>query len=511
LFKLTKTNKSSLLAISILFSINNISYAQSYKNSKEYFTEVENKISVLNKNSLTTLEELNLAELYKNIGKDEKAEEICKKVLAKENNNTFALYLMGELYKRKYVLNEAISYLKKIPSTAPEYKKAVVKLMELYVLTRDEVQADILIKDVMFLNDEETLNLVLGIFNYSPLKTDVATAELNFTEVLKINPKEINTLYYLASIKLEQNNRKDSRDFFNKAIESDFSYSQAHSLLGFLEFIDGQFSTSFEATKASLETNPLNLRGLLNFGNGLTTFTYKELEKDNPELQVKDEFFEISKKAVNLINKQQIQEAQKLLETLKNKYPKNIHTYIHLGSFYLNTQNYPEAIKYFREALKINPYYGLANCDLANAIRFFVRTQEARPKKFNLDLYDYSKIDMNSLKKVFVNYEDLTEKDQKVVLYSIYPLKKFLPILAKKASTHYIIPFYEKSTDFQEGQLYRDTKSFDGRLWDDIRGRGGFNSVTGLEDLKSSTNFDFNTLTHEFTHQVHAYALEEDL
>jgi hypothetical protein len=120
-------------------------------------------------------------------------------------------------------------------------------------------------------------------------------------------------------------------------------------------------------------------------------------------------------------------------------------------------------------------------------------------------------IDKIALRKIFVNYDFLPEEDQKTILYSVFLMKKYLPLLAEKGATHYLIPIYEKLTDHEKASYIRGKRTFDGRLWDDVRGMGGFDSATGIEDLELARSFDFNTLTHEFTHQVHGNVLKEEL
>ncbi|MBC7475531.1 MAG: tetratricopeptide repeat protein, partial [Candidatus Sericytochromatia bacterium] len=205
-------------------------------------------------------------------------------------------------------------------------------------------------------------------------------------------------------------------------------------------------------------------------------------------------------------NKGQNKQAKDLINQLKIKYPNNIHSYIQAGSLDITIGDYQDAIKMYRQALKINSDYGVANNGLSIVIYNLIRNQQKEIKLLDLDVNDYSKIDMDSLKKVFINYDDLTDKQKKIVAYSIYHLKNYLPILAEVKSTHYLIPLYEKSTDYKFGQEFKNQRSFDNRLWDDIRGRGGVNSATGIEDLQTSIYLDFNTLAHEFAHQVHGFA-----
>lgn len=498
--------KGKKLLLSLLISLvttQNV-LAQSYS-SIEYKNEVEQKIKILN-----NVDDIESAFLYKNIGRDDKAFEICNKVLKKNPNDDKANYLLGILYKRNYQFKKALEQLEKLKENSIFYKKSLVDRIDISTYIKDENYAKNLLEQSKNINDEVILNLMNGIFYYSPLNLNAKEGEKYFLKVLEKEPEQIQALYFMGSISFEKNDRKKAKEYLNKVIQKDFSFSQAHGLLGFIEFIDLKIDDAIKSSKNSLSVNPLDIRAITSLGNGMTNKTYKEIESNNPNLKSNEVFFDTSNNAIKMLNSGNIRESISLMISLEQKYPNNIHTYIHLGGFYINLSDYEKAMSYFKKALEISPDYGLAYCGLSNAIKFYSRNQEVKTKKLDLDVFDYSKIDMNSLKKIFINYDNIPEKYQKVVLYSIYPLKDYLKTLSNKNATHYIIPFYEKSTDYKQGQYLKDKKTFDLRLWDDVRGRGGPDSATGMEDIMLSVFLDFNTLTHEFAHQVHMYAFEEN-
>ena len=44
---------------------------------------------------------------------------------------------------------------------------------------------------------------------------------------------------------------------------------------------------------------------------------------------------------------------------------------------------------------------------------------------------------------------------------------------------------------------------YDSRLWDDVRGCGGYHTITGIEDVERTIFDRYDTVLHEMTHQVH--------
>ncbi len=123
--------------------------------------------------------------------------------------------------------------------------------------------------------------------------------------------------------------------------------------------------------------------------------------------------------------------------------------------------------------------------------------------------------EVEGIQKVFTNFGALDEDSRKVVLLSVHPLRRFVPELVDEGVTHYILPFNRHLTDVEAMQAWRGKDTFDGRCYDAVRGVAGRGelkiAVTGVENLWTSTRMDFNTLAHEFAHQVHSHGMDGEL
>lgn len=475
-----------------------------------HITEIDKKIQSVNSKKLSVKNKLLLAELYKKTGRDDDAIKLLTEVLKTDSKNSKALFLSGEINKRNYNFAESEKYFSSIKPGSPEYNESLIRLFEIFISRKDEIRAKQLLNAIDKQKQSELFYTVNGIYQYSSLKLKIDHAQKSFENSLSINPENIISTYYLANIKLDQGNRSDAKKLFKKIIQRDFYYSPAHALLGFIEFLDGNTKKGVEEFKTALAVNPLDIRALTSYGNGMTDKTYDDIEKNNKNLVQPEEFNSLSKKMILLINEHKVNNVNALVNDVLKKYPNNIHSYILAGCMSLNLRNHAQAIKMFKKATGISHEYGVANNCLAVATSLYLKSQEISSRTLNLDKINFSGLDINSLKKIFINYEQLTEKDKKIVAYSVLPFKNYIPVLSMTGSTHYIIPLYEKSTDYEFGKEFKNQRSFDLRLWDDIRGRGGFNSATGAEDIQSAYNLGFNTLTHEFSHQVHGYAFTTD-
>ena len=71
---------------------------------------------------------------------------------------------------------------------------------------------------------------------------------------------------------------------------------------------------------------------------------------------------------------------------------------------------------------------------------------------------------------------------------------------------HDLLGELERTTDESARANLRGRRTFDGRVWDDVRGVGGAKAATGMEALDDAATFGFDTLAHEVAHQVHYLA-----
>ncbi len=87
-----------------------------------------------------------------------------------------------------------------------------------------------------------------------------------------------------------------------------------------------------------------------------------------------------------LIQKKQLEEAQKLLTRLLNFDPENIYALNELGEIFLEKEDYPAACYQFRKALSVNPYFVQARYQLGVCLKNKGNLDEARKEfRFILD------------------------------------------------------------------------------------------------------------------------------
>jgi tetratricopeptide (TPR) repeat protein len=73
--------------------------------------------------------------------------------------------------------------------------------------------------------------------------------------------------------------------------------------------------------------------------------------------------------------------------------------------------------------------------------------------------------------------------------------------------SHDLLRELDRTTDDPTRASLRGRRTFDGRVWDDVRGVGGLQAATGIEALDEAARFGFDTLAHEVAHQVHLHTM----
>lgn len=102
-------------------------------------------------------------------------------------------------------------------------------------------------------------------------------------------------------------------------------------------------------------------------------------------------------------------------------------------------------------------------------------------------------------------YAQLGASRRQVVDRAMAMFGRRLPKLLAVGASHDLLLELERTTDAQARTSLRGQRTFDGRVWDDVRGIGGLQAATGIEALDEAAQFGFDTLVHELAHQVHFF------
>lgn len=163
------------------------------------------------------------------------------------------------------------------------------------------------------------------------------------------------------------------------------------------------------------------------------------------------------------------------------------------------------------EALRRCPEYGRAHAILAKALegqRFEVDVHRAG---YERRFAAAPAPEVPGIERFVVNWSSLSDRHRKRVALSVAPWRAFLPALVEGGATYFIKPMYMLLSECPGLETLRDTRiDYDSRLWDDVRGAGGYATVTGIEDVERIVFDRYNTVLHELTHQVHGILPADD-
>ncbi len=155
-------------------------------------------------------------------------------------------------------------------------------------------------------------------------------------------------------------------------------------------------------------------------------------------------------------------------------------------------------------ALRGCPEYGRAHATLAKALEFQRFVVDVHRAAYERRFAAAPMPKVPGIETFVLNWHALSPRHQKRVALSVAPWKQFVPVLIAGGSSFYIKPLWMLLSETPGLETLRDTRiSYDSRLWDDVRGAGGFNTVTGIEDVERTIFDRYNTVLHELTHQVH--------
>lgn len=275
-----------------------------------------------------------------------------------------------------------------------------------------------------------------------------------------------------------------------------------------------QLSRTSEAidlfTEAAL-WNPWNERAHYYLGNGFTRLNYSQLKAEHPE-----NFGDQAAKTSLALARKSLASGDKntariiCMPLLKNS-PKLAEPPVLLGSMAWSEGDFDSAAVLFRMAVNQLPEYGRARNGLAKAM-------EGLRARFGIyrdsDEAEFAAMpmpDVPGIEEYVKNWSALSPRHQKRVALSVEPWKAYLPVLLEIGSHHYIKPLFEILSEAPGLETLKDARiSYDSRLWDDVRGCGGFTTVTGIEDVERCIFYGYNTVLHELTHQVHYVFPPED-
>jgi tetratricopeptide (TPR) repeat protein len=339
------------------------------------------------------------------------------------------------------------------------------------------------------------------------MSRDYKIAETRLREYLSENPQSSRARALLALVHFENNRIEAAQVEAEKALKIDPDDKDALHVLALVKVIQKEPQEARKLTERALELLPYDpdmRRVLAQFVDGRAGFLQKISEAARRHYEQGRMLKQAGKFA------EAVAEFEKALAIE----PRYYRALIALGDIWLREEDYERAATAARLAIAIDASGAGAQLELSYANLGIQERGRIEIGATDFATEFFKKPRLQSFKltaEIFPNYKSLSRRQQVVIDRAVEPLAFFLPELARKGAKHYLIAFDERATDIRGVDSIENERTTDGRYYASIRGVGGRITVSGLEYIGLAARAGFNTIAHEFAHQVHMTAMDKGL
>ncbi|MBI4853137.1 MAG: tetratricopeptide repeat protein [Acidobacteria bacterium] len=437
------------------------------------------------------------------------AETLWHEILKYDENNAEALISLAEIERTKLNYSKSLQYLNRAKELPLEFSLNPAQLLTAYgslylALEEPDKAAD------YFANarkiKEDYYGAILGQAGVALLKRNYSQAEELLTNLLQNDTNRLEARVMLARVYLEQNRNQLAAQESQKVLDIDKYNVEAMTALCAVRVAEKKPDAVRKLAKSVLELNPYN--------SGVRRLLSQYLNSKKVSLiRLSAEGQVIITSADNLKEAGKYQEASLLYKKIYTIEPRSIKALLGLGACEIILGNYSSAIDSSEKVLALDPENALAHLQLSlahNGLHERARIQAgATDWRKNYQLRD-SKIP-EIIADVFVNYSNLSRNEQKVIEQAVLPLAGYLNELKRRGAKHYLLAVDKKLSDVMGYESLDNRLTFDGRYYASVRGVGGLVTVSGVEYLEVAMRGGFNTIAHEFAHQIHTSVLSNEI
>ena len=272
----------------------------------------------------------------------------------------------------------------------------------------------------------------------------------------------------------------------------------------------GKTADAIEAARLAVRSAPFHEGAHYLLGNGYTARSYTDLFAAFPRTFADAEGRATLARVDTLLAAGNSEAAWKACADLAALHPGWADVRVRQGSLVFALGGFDAALRHFAEALSLCPEYGRAHNGMAKAVEAMRLQVEVHRPAYEQRFAALPMPRVPGIENFVLNWSSLTPRHQKQVALSVAPWQRYLPVLIASGATYYIKPLHELLSETPGQELLRDQRiNYDSRLWDDVRGCGGYHTVTGMEDVERTILNRYNTVLHELTHQVHSVLTAE--
>ncbi|MBI3653705.1 MAG: tetratricopeptide repeat protein [Acidobacteria bacterium] len=397
--------------------------------------------------------------------------------------------------------------LRLLDNLAPTHKASAALLNEygMIYLDAEEVQKAQEYFDKALKIKPPSEGAIAGRAAVDVMNRDYQVAETRLRDYLVQNPQSGRAHALLALVCFENNRAEEAEVEAQRALAIAPDDLDALHVLVLVKVIDKAPNEARRLAERALEIDPFDpdmRRVLAQFVDGRAGFLQKVAEAARQHYEQGRALKQAGKFAAAVAE----------LEKALSIEPRYYRALIALGDIWLRQEDFERAATAARLAIAIdaNGAGGQLELSYANAGMQERGRIEIGAPDFATEYFKKPRAQACALTaEIFPNYQALTKRQQMVIDRAVEPLAFFLPELARKGAKHYLIAFDERTTDIKGISTIENERTVDGRYYASIRGVGGRITVSGLEYIGLAAHAGFNTIAHEFAHQVHMTAMDK--
>ena len=441
-----------------------------------------------------------MAGLRMQAGRYEDADSILGQLLSEDPDRPDALLAQAHLRRRQYRFGDAARSLAYAAELAPE-NEGVVLLEGRLALDRVDLVAASTIFGQLLERDPNSADALLGLAEVAFWTDSHTDARALLQQALDLDPSLAPAHLLAARIDREAQANAEWRASVLRAVAADSLSAAAHAALASVLRSDGELESAYRHAQRAIDLDPFSQGAHSYLGNGGSLFGYDSVPADPGEFDGRiGELLTLGDQ--HLLARRYSEAMDPFREVLATD-PANTVALMGIGTAHYHLGEFETALGWFERILADHPGYGLAHYGISYALRrmrdrVIVGLDEMRAVFEQRDAPEPP-----GLRDVFPDYERLDDQLRKIVRLSVEPFSNYLPALAVGGATFHLLPFHKLLWQSPHKERTRGTRTFDLRLWDDVKGQGGFHAVGGEEWVRDVRYQRWNVVTHEFTHQVH--------
>ncbi len=419
-------------------------------------------------------------------------------------SNLAAALGLARIARGRMEYAHALILLQKAASEHPDSVEVLDEYGSIYLAAEEPARARRYFDSALVISTSDTA-ATIGLAGVDMLERDYDRATRRLRRYLEREPQSSAAHSVLARVLLENNQESDAAEEAGRALGLDPYDVEAVSVLMYVRSSERKADQSRSLARRVVSLDPFNFgarRVLSQYLDGQAGYQQKVTE----QARLRYTSGRSSK------HEGQLARAAIELEAALRIEPRYYRALIALADVLLRQGEYKRAAGVANAAIAIDPDGAIAHLELSCAYRGMNERARIEIGAVDFGALFYARPAPAAYAltpEIFPNYRSLTRQQQLVIDAAVGPLATFLPKLARRKARHYLLSFDQRPSELQGLAAVGDEKTFDGRYYASLRGVGGRVTVSGIEYLDQAARGGFNTIAHEFAHQVHIAAMEK--